>query len=43
MDLNAYPFGGSGRTTQRWIIPNDFKTQLFDCTVLVEYAWQRDV
>lgn len=34
MNLNVYQVGG--RTTQRGIIPNDFKTQLFDYTALVE-------
>ena len=34
MDLTVFPVGG--RTIQ--IITNDFKTQLFECTALVEYT-----
>lgn len=41
MNLSVYPV--SGRTTQRVIIPNGFKTQLFDYTALVECLTKRHV
>lgn len=39
MNLSVYPV--SGGTTQRVIIPNGFKMQLFDYIALVEYPTKR--